>query len=120
MGFWVDSFGWLNLQKTVVSTSGYRGFLVNLHLPFIQFWDKSPLAQSILVVKHSETMIFLGVPHFEKHPMGISLASFGDFNHQMETNQDLRVWEMCSMKRVYSAQQLVCQRGNFGFLIHNS
>ena len=51
-------------------------------------------------------MIFLGRPHFEKHPMGISLANLGDFNHQMETNQDPRAWDMFSMKRVYSAHQL--------------
>ena len=77
MGFWVDSFGGLNLQKTVVSTSGKKGFLVNLHLPFIQFWlgIRARYLKSILLVK---PWFLLGIPHFEKHPMGISLASFGE------------------------------------------
>ena len=58
MGFWVDSFGWVeSTENTVVSTTGKEGFLANLHLPFIQFWDKSPLLEFYF---GSETMIFLG------------------------------------------------------------
>ena len=62
--------------------------------------------------------------------MGISLASLGeswklgahvDFNHQMETNQDPRVWDMFSMKRVYGAQQLVANEAilDSSFIIHS-
>ena len=54
--WWVES-----TENTVVSTSGKKGFLVNLHLPFIQFWDKSPLLE---VYFASETMIFVGRPPF--------------------------------------------------------
>ena len=115
MGFWVDSFGGLNLQKTVVSTSGKKGVSgkSSSSIHPILVGDKSPLLE---VYFASETMIFVGHPPFWE-------ASNGDFTSKFW--RILKTWNLpmsistIKWRRIKIQGSGICLVWN-GCTVHNS